>query len=138
MPPKKKSKPSFKVPEDLESAPQAGWVYRSEPTEARPKAAPPAEETKPVTRELRAVPAAIEPEPRIPRQTWEHEYEDSSESDDEDSSDSSFFSSDILELSAKTFSSGMSAFGNALMLGAAFLTVPLRIGMWVVGLRDRD
>lgn len=36
MPSKKKSKPSFQVPEELQAAPQAGWVYRSDgPARAR-------------------------------------------------------------------------------------------------------
>lgn len=37
MPTKKKHKPRFDVPEVIDTAPQSGWVYRSD--EARPTAA---------------------------------------------------------------------------------------------------
>jgi Mrp family chromosome partitioning ATPase len=43
-----------------------------------------------------------------------------------------------IHLAAKTFSSGMATIGNALMLGAAILTAPFRMGLWIVGFRSRD
>jgi hypothetical protein len=140
MPPKKKSKPSFKVPEELESAPQAGWVYRSEPTptaEKKSSAAVEAAQADSAEKELAAAARKEEPvktpatrtsgdhEPRVPPTSPRIEPARSS-------------SSSILDLTAKTFSSGMATLGNAFKLGAALLTAPLRMGLWLVGIRGRD
>ena len=124
MPSKKKSRPSFKVPEDLESAPQAGWVYRSEPAaEAEPAPVREPEDREPERRQA----------PWEESDTWEHDSGKTSSSDEEESS-----SDDILDLTAKTFSSGVETIGNALRLGAAILTAPIRMGLWIIGFRSRD
>jgi hypothetical protein len=137
MPPKKKSKPSFKVPEDLESVPQAGWVYRSESTSTEGKKPPAAADAA-----IADEPARGEkPEAGIPKDSAAHKSADFEPSvppasPKVESTNSS--SSGILDLTAKTLSSGMATIGNALMLGAAILTAPLRIGLWLVGIRGRD
>ena len=132
MPSKKKSKPSFKVPEDLDSAPQAGWVYRSETTAAQADAPPPlkaqkAERPPPLPKASKA------PVSTPPKSSDKH-----SDTKSDGAKSESSLSSGILDLTAKTFSSGMATIGNALMLGAAILTAPIRIGLWVVGFRSRD
>ncbi len=137
MPPKKKSKPSFKVPEDLETAPQAGWVYRSESTPAaeqgsvskseKAKAEPvePPAESASAPAEPQAARTGADREPNTPPTAFRAEPAKSE-------------SNGILDLTAKTISSGMATIGNALMLGAAILTAPFRVGLWIVGFRDRD
>ncbi len=137
MPPKKKSRPSFKVPDDLETAPQAGWVYRSDSTPAAEQgsaskseqpavepAQPPATPA-PAPAKPQAAQTAARPEPHTPPTTFRAEPAKSD-------------SNGILDLTAKTLSSGMATIGNALMLGAAILTAPFRVGLWIVGFRGRD
>ncbi|HYK90663.1 MAG TPA: hypothetical protein VE398_17960 [Acidobacteriota bacterium] len=137
MPAKKKSKPSFKVPEDLESAPQAGWVYRSESTQKVDKGSASRggdSEAEPESHPSVPVPPAIHP--RETRSGSNHHSSGTPASSKEESSHSS--STGIFDLTARTFSSGVATIGNALMLGAAILTAPLRIGLWMVGFRGRD
>jgi hypothetical protein len=134
MPSKKKSKPSFKVPEDLDSAPQAGWVYRSETT--------PTQAGTPASAPRKAAKAEAPPPPpkasKPPVSTPSNSSDQHSQSKSGETKSDSSLSSGILDLTAKTFSSGIATIGNALMLGAAILTAPIRIGLWVVGFRSRD
>jgi hypothetical protein len=64
MPRRKKGKPSFEIPQDVATAPQAGWVSRSKPPVEEPpvaEAVPAVESPKPVS-----VPTEI----RILRPLW--------------------------------------------------------------------
>jgi hypothetical protein len=135
MPAKKKSKPSFKVPEDLESAPQAGWVYRSEKASAaepEPATKPPAGD--PIIQKVAAPPAAISaPTPSTAFDCDTYAEPSSSKTDSSD-----YSTPGILDYTSKTFSSGMATIGNALMLGAAIIVAPIRVGLWIVGFRNRD
>jgi hypothetical protein len=136
MPPKKKSKPSFKVPEDLESTQQAGWVYRSETS---PKgveesaAAIKQPEVDSGVHKAAASPTDAQPSAIHKARSSEPEAAPASSK-----TESSWSTPGILDLTAKTFSSGMATIGNALMLGAAILTAPFRMGLWIVGFRSRD
>ncbi len=137
MPSRKKSKPSFKVPEDLESAPQAGWVYRSDSAPEVEKEEAPAKQSRTRERSKRQAPSEEQPASETQKHDTETIFttpkEDSSDSDsDSDSSDG------IFDLTAKTFSSGMETLSNAFMLGAALLTAPIRMGLWMIGIRSKD
>ena len=134
MPPRKKSKPSFKVPDDLETAPQAGWVYRSDSTPAaeqgpvskseKPAVEPSQPPAVPVPA-MQAARTAASLEPHTPPTKFRAEPAKSD-------------SNGILDLTAKTLSAGMATIGNAFMLGVAILTAPFRVGLWIVGFRGRD
>lgn len=136
MPPKKKSRPSFKVPEDLESTQQAGWVYRSETS---PKGA---EESAAAIKQPEvdsgvhvAAAASTDAESSAIHNARSSEPEAAPASS---KTELPWSTPGILDLTAKTFSSGMATIGNALMLGAALLTAPFRMGLWIAGLRSRD
>jgi hypothetical protein len=137
MPSKKKSKPSFKVPEDLESAQPAGWVYRSEvaPADKEGSAAAVEEPTGDSGAHQAAAASTVQEPPAGHAASSGDSYSAPASSKTESSRSAT---PGILDLTARTFSSGMATIGNALMLGAAILTAPFRMGLWIVGLRSRD
>ena len=122
MPSKKKAKPSYSVPEDLQETPQSGWVYRSgspEPESAPSPASASAEKAPAVS----APPAPAAPEAPAPK------------TDQKKSSNSRSVTSEIIDLAGKTLSSSAAAVGNALLLGARLVMAPVSIGMKMIGLR---
>ena len=118
MPSRKKQKPSYSVPEDLHETPQTGWVYRSEePGSAGDAAAAPVEEA--------CVAAASESAPHHPEAREEKKRETSS------------MTADIIDLTAKTITSGIATMGNAVLLGARLVSAPFVMGMRWMGLGSR-
>ena len=124
MPSKKKAKPSYSVPEDIRETPQSGWVYRSESADS------PAVSSAKSAHSDAQERAAVEPAPtvtasaaRAPAAKKEEKKEKKGES----------LTSDIVDLTSKTFTSGMAAVGNALLLGARIVTAPFVLGMKMMG-----
>lgn len=115
MPSRKKQKPSYSVPEDLHTAPQTGWVYRSEEAEAA-SAAVPVEE------------AGVAKAAQRGRRDEETKEKPKNEST---------MTADIIELTAKTITSGIATMGNAMLLGARVVSAPLVMGMRLMGLKPR-
>src|SRR5512136_3082188 len=123
MPSKKKSKPSYDVPEELQRAPQAGWVYRSDasrPSKAKAasthkspaKTAPIAAlASAPAVRSQVSIPAAAVETPHASRES--HSQSSSSKLDD-----------GIIDLAARTISSSFNALGNAVLLTTRIITAP--------------
>jgi hypothetical protein len=137
MPSKKKSKPSFQVPEELQTAPQAGWVYRSDKeapakeaksarkSSAGGKAAPkgkPAVETAPV-------PAAAAPAPRVTEAKPKPAAPAAKKKDR-----SSKSSNGVLDLTAKTLSAGVSTAGSLMLMTTRIMVAPLKLGKRFLGL----
>ncbi len=133
MPSKKKSKPSFEVPEDLQSAPQAGWVYRSDrdtegkmevPPEAQaaPEAAsdPVVATKKAASRATEAAkPASASSKPRT-------------QAKPQSKTDSG---SGILDLAARTISAGFETMGGAMLLATRIFMAPFSMGLRVLRLK---
>ena len=94
---RKKAKPSFEVPEELRSAPQTGWVYRSEEQAAPEKPAKPVSVSEPK-------PAANPPGKAKPRDS----------------------EPGILDLVARTLSSGLATIGGIWLLSARLMAAPLK------------
>jgi len=116
MPSRKKQKPSYNVPEDLNAAPQTGWVYRSAEKESSPTAAAPVEDA--------GVAKAVERERRR-------------EETKEKSRSSNSMTTDIIELTAKTITSGIATMGNAMLLSARVVSAPFVMGMRFMGFKSR-
>ena len=137
MPSKKKSKPSFQVPEELQKAPQAGWVYRSDQqapakeikaeskaasenkSPAKPK---PARRAAPTSKALSVRHAAHAPSP-VPRQAKASAPTKAASS-----------SGGILDLTAKTLSAGFGTAGNLVLLTTRILAAPVSLGRRLLGL----
>ncbi len=130
MPAKKKSKPSFQVPEELQTAPQAGWVYRSEEqsgakahTSSKPAAggktagkakrvdAPPAVSGMSTPAEKKTSPAR-EAKP-VPKPK---------------SDSSSKSSSSLLDITAKALSAGFGTAGGLILLTTTVVAAPFALG----------
>jgi hypothetical protein len=125
MPPKKKSKPTFEVPEELQTAPQTGWVYRSEhESEAQ---ADTIEEPKPAEFH-EAAPAVIPPPPAPEPPPPAHKSGNGDASHHTSKSDM-----DLFDLAALTISSGFEAIGNAMILTTRIITAPFSMGMKMLG-----
>ncbi len=144
MPSKKKSKPSFEVPQDLQTAPQAGWVYRSDGDASgdgqKPEtgAAPMPTPAPQASLEGGALPApataeAVEaaPKPKTGSRTG-HKAGAKTSSKTGSKSDSK---SGILDLAAKTISAGFETVGNAVLLTTRIMMMPLDMGMRVLRLK---
>jgi hypothetical protein len=128
MPSKKRSRPSFEVPQDLQTAPQAGWVYRSDAdthkgaekrkTQAAPKPPPAplfASESA-ISRSARpAEPAKATPKPETESKTDSR--------------------SGILDLAAETISAGFETLGNAMLLTTRIIMMPFAMGMRILRLK---
>ena len=128
MPSKKKSRPSFDIPEDLHTTPQAGWVYRTDRPDSRAKekkgahAASSGSSGTAARREHQAAPA-------------KKKHPASSASKTKKSSEAS---SGILDLTVKTMSSGFSTAGDVMLFGARLVTTPFVWGMRIMGWVSRD
>jgi hypothetical protein len=146
MPSKKKSKPSFNVPEDLQAAPQAGWVYRSD-GEAAPAAktaekseaaeakavAPP----EPAPRAKKA-PATAAPAPAMASGTPQNATEPKTVKPSPGKPKSAAKSDNgILGLAAKTLQSGFETVGNAVLLTTRIIAAPISMGMRLIGLKSK-
>jgi len=131
---RKKTKPSFDVPEELRSAPQAGWVYRTEAGAAEPAPKEPAARKKaagapppasaaaaaappPAPEAAAALPLPPAPAPAAGAKSSKKEPEEWG----------------IVDLAAHTFSSGFAAFGNSWLLAARILASPFSLGMKILG-----
>ncbi len=131
MPSKKKPKPSFQVPEELQSAPQAGWVYRSdEPSPAKaaktaPKAGAGGKATGRSKRVESETPAAA---PKPP-------HADKSKPAAAPASDSkSNSSSAVLDLTAKALSAGFGTAGGFVLLATTLIAAPFALGKRIMHL----
>ena len=128
MPSKKKSRPSFDIPEDLHTTPQAGWVYRTDRPDSRAKekkgahAASSGSSGTAARREHHPAPA-------------KRKQPASSTSKTKKSSEAS---SGILDLTVKTMSSGFSTAGDVMLFGARMVTMPFVWGMRMMGWISRD
>jgi hypothetical protein len=124
MPSKKKPRPSYSVPEDLQETPQSGWVYRSSSPEPESMSTP---VSVPATNgsETPAGPSPADPAAAA----------SSEKKEEKNSSGKTSITSEIIDLAAKTVSSSASAVGNAILLGTRLITAPLSVGMRLIGLR---
>jgi hypothetical protein len=123
MPSKKRPKPSYSVPEDLQDTPQSGWVYRSgfPDHESMPAAV-----GVPEIHGLEAAAAPPAPAATAPKSEKKVEKKNSGKVS---------ITSEILDLTAKTVSSSAAAIGSAILLGARLMTAPFSVGMRMIGLR---
>ena len=132
MPSKKKSKPSYSVPEDIQPAAGTGWVYRSEsadsasdpPPKATRASVPHAEAGKPA----KTVEAAAPETSKVVKASTPAIKKEEKKAKKNDS-----ITSDLVDLASKTVTSGMAAVGNALLLGARLATAPLVVGIRMMG-----
>ncbi len=123
MSPKKKQKPSFNVPEELHTAPQTGWVYRSE-SDSEPH--PEANQASQPAEFREAVPeAAATPIPEPPPKTGSTKNNGTRATSKSDM--------DLFDLAALTISSGFEAIGNAMLLTTRIITAPFSMGMKMLG-----
>ncbi len=148
MPSKKKSKPSFDVPEDLQTAPQAGWVYRSDKEAASAAKKP---EEKPAassvaakgvsggdgTAHAKKTPAHVAPAPAAASKVSERPPETKAKKSEEKSKSSSKSDDGILDLASKTLHSGFETIGNAVRLTTRILAAPITMGMRLIGIKSK-
>ena len=135
MPTKKKSKPSFQVPEDLQKAPQAGWVYRSD----RPA---PAKEAKAASKvaSVNRGPAKSKPtegaapssQPASDRHAAHAPSHAPSTAGAKASESES--SGGVLDLTAKALSAGIGTAGNLILLTTRIIAAPVSLGRRLFGL----
>ena len=143
MPSKKKSKPSFDVPEDLQTAPQAGWVYRSDkeaaPAAKKPeeKAAAPSVGAKRVSGGDGTAQAKKAPAPAASSKVTEKSAETKPKKSEEKSKSSSKSDDGILDLASKTLHSGFETIGNALRLTTRVFAAPITMGMRLIGIKSK-
>ncbi len=131
---KKKSKPSFQVPEELQAAPQAGWVYRSDgqapakDVEAPPKSAATRKKTrrrKPAARKAAAAaPPHSQPKPAAVSKAPAARKPGSASNS----------IPGFMNLTARTVSAGFGTAGNIVLLTTRILTVPFSFGRRLLGL----
>ena len=120
---RKRAKPSFDVPEELRSAPQGGWVYRSgdETGDApAPLRQPLVEGGAPSAAESAdkaGSAAAPSPGPAVAAAPAGGEPAEAG----------------IMDLAARTISSGLATVGNMWLLAARILTSPFSMGMKILG-----
>ena len=129
MPSKKKTKPSFQVPEDLQTAPQAGWVYRSDGPAPRKASKAPAK-SRPAAKARLAesvAPAAAASSP--PPKKAETKKSEAAKSNSSSSS-----SHGVLDLTSRALSAGFEAAGDIARLTTRFLTMPFSLGKRMLGL----
>jgi hypothetical protein len=137
MPSKKKSKPSFQVPEELQKAPQAGWVYRSDQhtpakeAKAAPKAASGSRSSAKSKHAESHAPASHAAStrheahaPSAPKAKTSAPAKKSSSSDS---------SSGILDLTAKALSAGFGTAGNLMLLTTRIIAAPVSLGRRLLG-----
>ena len=135
MPTKKRSKPSFQVPEELQKAPQAGWVYRSDrqapvkevkaaskvaSVSRGPAKSKAAEGTAPSSDAARGrrtgqAPSPVQAAPRAKKSA-------------------SGSSGGILDLTAKALSAGIGTAGNLMLLTTRIIAAPVSLGRRLFGL----
>lgn len=139
MPSKKKSKPSFQVPEELLNAPQAGWVYRSD-HEA------PAKETKAVSKAASGSKSPAKPKPAegaastSKASSGRHAAHARSPAPAPPQAKASApakaasSSGGILDLTAKTLSAGLGTAGNLVLLTTRIIAAPVSLGRRLLGL----
>ncbi len=128
---KRKKKPSFEMPEELQSAPQTGWVYRSDAA-AEPQPAIP--ELKHAAAEP-AEPSTVQPwaeadghsAPRLSLPRPAQEPADTNHNHKPKPQDPG-----IVDLTWKTLESGFATVNNCAKLGYRIATAPWRIGTWVI------
>ncbi len=137
MPSKKKSKPSFQVPEELQSAPQAGWVYRSD--EQMPaKAGKPAPKTAAGGRAA-AKPKHTEsslptPETHVPGAAKPAPAHESKPRTAEKSDSDSKSSSAVIDMTAKVLSAGIGAAGGLVLVTTTLVAAPFALGKRILHL----
>jgi hypothetical protein len=135
MPSKKKSKPSFHVPEELRTAPQTGWVYRSDAKapakEAKPAHKPPSGSKSTQNRKPAVAPAPI---PVAAPKRSEAEPKHAAPAPNKKDRSSKKSSSGALDLTAKTLSAGFGTAGNILLLTTRIFTAPFMLGKRFLGL----
>ena len=149
MPSKKKSKPSFNVPEDLQAAPQGGWVYRSD--DEAPHATKKPEEKATTssgavkaasggdgTTHAKKTSATAAPAPAVaPKVSAKTPETKTAKTSGEKSKSSSKSDNGILDLASKTIHSGFETIGNAVLLTTRILTAPITMGMRLIGLKSK-
>jgi hypothetical protein len=127
MPSKKKSKPSFQVPEELQKAPQAGWVYRSDRQTKEAKPTPKAGSGS----RGPAKPAAAETAAHAPSHA---PHRDKTSPPPKKKESSSGSSGGILDLTAKALSAGFGTVGNIVLLTTRIIAAPVSLGRRIFGL----
>ena len=147
MPSKKKSKPSYNVPEELQTAPQAGWVYRSDAPRSRPsttknlrksRAGIDAEAVRAGTNTGKAIAPIPAPAPYAPPaaatpivglekpQEIKGKHSQATTSKPNDG---------IMDLAARAISSSFEAMGTVVLLTTRIITAPISMGMKMLGLK---
>jgi hypothetical protein len=134
MPSRKKSKTSFDVPQEVQNRGQAEWVYRSDETPGKTKSARVTSRTEVVSEEI---PVTRTPPPQSPSEPVTRPHRPrrtTTETHSAKSEKKSTNSSGILDLTAKTISSGFETMSNATLLGTRIALAPFRAGMWMIRL----
>jgi len=132
MPSKKKSKPSFQVPEELQTAPQAGWVYRSDeppPAKGAKGAAKSAASGKTGGRAKRAdAPQASAGAIMAPAEHKKPHTDSSKPPAVSKSNSASKSSSGVLDLTAKVLSAGFGTAGGLVLMTTTIFAAPFAFG----------
>lgn len=131
MPSKKKSKPSFQVPEELQTAPQAGWVYRSDEQHAAKEGkavSKPAAASRATGKAKRADLPAQTSDAVAPAALKKTPPEKSKPAAKTKSDSSSDTSSGIIDLTAKALSAGFGTAGGLILLTTTLIAAPFALG----------
>jgi hypothetical protein len=133
MPSRKKSKPSFDVPQDVQNSGQAEWVYRSDATAGDRRATGGTTKTRSAAAEeipvTRTESTASTENSQPVSHTQQRSNRTTGETRSSGSSRKSNNSSGILDLTARTFSAGFETLSNATLLGAQIALAPFRFGL---------
>ena len=141
MPTKKKSKPSFQVPEELQKAPQSGWVYRSD-EQAPAREAKAGSKTAATSRgSAKSKPASSAPSSHVTAVRHATHAPSPAEATPRakapataSSTDSSESTGGFLDLTAKALSAGIGTAGNLVLLTTRIIAVPVSLGRRLFGL----
>ncbi len=130
MPSKKKSKPSFQVPEELQNAPQAGWVYRSDGHAPAKEAKAGPKHAAGKKAAAKSKPAKSAP-PAHAAHASAHAVSPSAETKAAaapKANSPSKSSNGIMDLTAKTLSAGFGIAGGLVFLATSLLATPFALG----------
>ncbi len=131
MPSKKKSKPSFQVPEELQTAPQAGGVYRSDeqlPAKEVKAASKPAAAGRAPGKPKRADAPAASAGTAAPAGLKKASAEKTRSAEESKSDSSSNYSSGVIDLTAKALSAGFGTAGGLVLLTTTLIAAPFALG----------
>ena len=137
MPSKKKSKPSFQVPEDLQTAPQAGWVYRSDehaPARGGKAASKSASGSKGAAKTRKTENVAPAAETAAPPKSAPPRGDHSKPAAASKSDSKSKSTSSVLDLTAKALSAGFGTVGGLVLLSTTIVAAPFALGKRILHL----